>query len=183
MQGNPYLQPRRLLIRNCEAQNHIAAVQQLSTYNMAKRITKLTQSDTPSGTTSERAAFAALLAQTEVLKIAEVYQCDGVFADGYLVDNNCRKIPVEMKETLGWPQLTSACFQLVSLNNLESLHATEAWIVYEKISTEWKNRHNEAAIQHANECVGSFKVGLDIKFMQLLPTGEFIHTGGVKNTA
>ena len=103
---------------------------------MSERIKNLSAGNVPSGTNSERAAFSALLSQKAILGIIEVYQCDGVFADGYLVDAAGRKSPVEIKETLGWPQLTSACFQLVSMNSLKELNATEAWIIYEKISNE-----------------------------------------------
>jgi len=150
---------------------------------MSERIKNLSHGKTPNGTTSERTAFSALLSQRESLGITEVYQCDGVFADGYVVDSAGRKILVEMKETLGWSQLTSACFQLVSLNNLKELNATEAWIIYEKISNEWHERHNEEAIEHANKCIASFRVGLEIKFMHLQQNGQFNHTGGVRGAA
>ena len=150
---------------------------------MAEYIKNLTSSASPSGTSSERTAFIALLAQRETLGLREIYQCHGVFADGYLVDRNGQNIPIEIKETLGWPQLTSACFQVVSLNHLKALDATEAWIIYEKTSNEWMNRHYEAVMDHANKCIASFKVGLVIKFMHLLPSGEFRHTGGVGGAA
>jgi hypothetical protein len=150
---------------------------------MAEHIKNLSAGLAPGGTTSERAAFAALLSQQGTLGISEVYQCDGLFADGYLVDAAGRKIPVEIKETLGWPQLHSACFQLVSMNTLKEFKATEAWIIYEKLSKEWNDRHNEAAIEHANKCIASFRVGLEIKFVHLLPNGQFKHTGGVRGAA
>ena len=150
---------------------------------MAERINRLTAENPPSGTVSERTAFGALLAQRQHLRLRDIYQCHGVFADGYLVSNGGGKIPVEIKETLGWPQLMSACFQVVSLNHLKGLCATEAWIIYEETSNEWNERHGDAVMEHANKCIGSFKVGLNIRFMQLLPSGEFRNTGGVSGAA
>lgn len=150
---------------------------------MIERIKNLTSKTLLSGTSSERTAFTALLSQRSALSLKEIYQCHGVFADGYLVDSNDRNIPIEIKETLGWPQLMSACFQIVSLNHLKGLNAVERWIIYEEISNEWQIRHDEKAMDHANRCIANFKVGLDIKFMQLLPSGEFKHTGGVSSAA
>jgi len=142
------------------------------------RKTKLSPTRLPSGTSSERMALQALLNNAKTLGIEEVWQCNGMLADGFLVRNDSQKTPIEIKKTLGWPQLTSACFQLISLGNMEDMHAKEGWIVYEKLSTEWTERYGAAAIKHANECVKFFQVGIEIKFMQLLADGSFMHTGG-----
>jgi hypothetical protein len=145
---------------------------------VGSRKTKLSPSTPPSGTLSERTALQAVLNRAGSLGATEVWQCNGMFADGFLVRQDSQRTPIEIKETLGWPQLTSACFQLVSLNNMEQMQATEGWIIYEKLSTEWTERHGEAAIQHANDCARFFQVGIEIKFMRLLSDGSFEHTGG-----
>jgi hypothetical protein len=142
------------------------------------RIDELNDLSTPKGTSSQRTALKALLSSKSDLGIQTVTQCDGYHADGFVTMRDGQKIPFEIKETLGWPQLMSACFQLVSMNHWLELKANEAWIVYEKLSNEWTNRFGDAALTKAERDVEHFKAGMRIRFLRVNPDGTVVHTGG-----
>lgn len=126
----------------------------------------------------ERRVFRALLQQQVPLKLRQIVQCHGIFADGWVETEAGCKMPIEIKTTLGWPQLTSACFQLVSLNSKLNLSATEAWIIYSRISPEWMSRKQVRGLAHANNCVAHFHAGMAFKFMELSSSDVFTPTGG-----
>ena len=140
--------------------------------------TEITAPEHPLGSELEIRVFRALLQQRTPLKLRRIVQCHGVFADGWVETEAGRKIPIEIKTTLGWPQLTSACFQLVSLKSKLKMSATEAWIIYARISPEWLSRKKVKGLAHANDCIASFQVGMAFKFIELSPSGAFTTTGG-----
>lgn len=140
--------------------------------------TKITSPKHAQGSELEVRVFTALLAQREALQLIEITQCHGIYADGWVRTQAGSKIPIEIKTTLGWPQLTSACFQLVSLSKRLHIEAQDAWIIYTKISPEWMSRKKVAGLAHANACIADFRVGLNFKFVELDNSGVFNFKGG-----
>jgi hypothetical protein len=77
------------------------------------------------GSILERAVMDAMLAPSSPHEIKTVHKCNGLWADGYFQRDDGTKVPFEIKSTLGWQQLATGVFQMLSLNQVKSLNASE----------------------------------------------------------
>jgi hypothetical protein len=103
-----------------------------------------------------------------------VHRCDGLSADGYVTKTDDTRIPFEIKETLSFGSLSSACFQVVCLNSAEKLNAKEAWIIYGGLCKQWIKRGKANDLVHAKYCIEDFRVGIEFKFYKLEANGQLV---------
>jgi hypothetical protein len=127
----------------------------------------------PFGYADEKLVFSYLLKQKSALKIKEIHQCDGYLADGYLLMEDGRYIGLEIKRTLGFSQLATACFQLCGLQKTKNIRTHEAWIFYEKLADEWirKKENQNDPLFHAKKLLSTFEVGINFKLNYI---GDFL---------
>ena len=121
------------------------------------------------GSFLEQTVFNAMLDPASSLGIKTVYKCNGLWADGYFRRDDEAQVPFEIKTTLGWQQLATGVFQILSLNQFKSLGAPEGWLIYEKVSDAWSEKNIAYPLQEAWYCLSEIHTHLPIKLCQLVP--------------
>jgi len=119
------------------------------------------------GKPEDKRVFSCMLANAAPLGIREVHQCDGYWADGYLLMQDGRTIALESKKTLGWNQLCNGVVQLLSLRGSLRPETTEGWFIYRRIDGAWSRRGHAGAIAHAQSCLSALSLPMDIKLVHL----------------
>jgi hypothetical protein len=119
------------------------------------------------GKAEDRKVFACLLAKAVQLGIREVHQCDGCWADGYLIMQDGRTVAIESKRALGWNQLCNGVVQLLSLRGSLRPEANEGWFIYRKIDSAWLKKGPAGAIAHAQHCLSALSVQMSIQLVHL----------------
>ncbi|WP_201496039.1 hypothetical protein [Rubrivivax sp. A210] len=147
---------------------------------LPKRIrseTELSSLPVKVGSILEQAVFEAMLDPSSLHGIQKVYKCNGLWADGYFVKSDGTRVPFEIKTTLGWQQLATGVFQILSLNQVKPLHAIEGWLIYERVSAAWEEKNTANPLQEAWYCLSEIHAHLPIKLCQFVPgKGLVVHS-------